>query len=179
MRVGITFMRMTMAPAAPRLLLPDGWVLEHGVHLSVADYRYLQDRVGRSCCWWMRQAASDEMLARILAQRSTAIGLLRECSVVRGFYELDRRDPEDVNLCYFGLFPQAIGRGVGRAFLDGVLREAWRGRTRQVRVNTSTADHPRARQLYQQAGFRPVRQVEEMWSVPDRLGLDIPQHLRV
>ena len=179
MQVTITFMRMTMAPAYPRFLLPVGWMLEHGVHPSVADYRYLQDRVGRSCCWWMRQAASDELLSRILAQRGTAIGLLREYSVVRGFYELDRRDPEDVNLSYFGLFPQAIGRGVGRAFRDGVLREAWRGPTRQVRVNTCTADHPRARQLYLQAGFRPVRQVDELWNVPDRLGLDIPAHLRV
>ena len=130
MRVGITFMRMTMAPAAPRLLLPDGWVLEHGVHLSVADYRYLQDRVGRSCCWWMRQAASDEMLARILAPRGPAIGLWRECRVVRRLYGLDRRDPHDVNTSYFGLFPQAPGRGHGRAFLDGVLWGPWPGAPR-------------------------------------------------
>ncbi|MFT8675122.1 MAG: GNAT family N-acetyltransferase [Acetobacter sp.] len=179
MKVTITFMRMDAPPSAPRLLLPAGWALEHDVKPDVAAYRALHDGVGRSCCWWMRQAQPDRVLASLLATAPIGIGLLRESGALRGFYELDYADPQAVNLSYFGLFPQAIGRGVGRAFLDCVLRRAWRNQPRSVRVNTCTADHPRALPLYLGAGFTPLRQVDEVWDVPDRLGLDIPHRLRV
>ena len=46
-------------------------------------------------------------------------------------------------------------------------------------VNTCTADHPRALPTYIRAGFRPVRAVKEVWNVPVRLGLRIPEALRV
>jgi hypothetical protein len=45
--------------------------------------------------------------------------------------------------------------------------------------NTCTADHPRAVPGYLAAGFVPVRRVREVWDVPTRLGLDIPEHLRL
>ncbi|MBO1323964.1 GNAT family N-acetyltransferase [Acetobacter sp. TBRC 12305] len=179
MKVTITFMRMTAPPPAPRLLLPPGWMLEHDVRPSVAQYRALHEGVGRSCCWWMRQAQPDRVLAALLATAPIGIGLLRENGALRGFYELDYTDPQAINLSYFGLLSQAIGRGVGRAFLDSVLRWAWRRHPRTVRVNTCTADHPRALPLYRAAGFTPLREVDEIWDVPDRLGLDIPRHLRV
>ena len=44
-------------------------------------------------------------------------------------------------------------------------------------VNTCTADHARALPTYLRAGFRPLRQVREIWDVPTRLGLRIPAHL--
>jgi hypothetical protein len=46
-------------------------------------------------------------------------------------------------------------------------------------VNTCTADHPRAMGTYLRAGFRPVREVREQWNIPVRLGLVIPDRLRV
>lgn len=178
MKVIVTFMQMVSPPAGPRLLLPAGWSVEHGVQPSLAAYRVLHDRVGRSCCWWMRQAVPDEPLEHFLAVAPIEIGLLRDNGNVRGFYEINRADPSSPNIAYFGLFPEAIGQGVGRAFLDTVLRRAWRGNPLRVRVNTCTADHPRALPLYRDAGFDVLRQVEEVWDVPDRLGLTIPQHLR-
>jgi len=45
-------------------------------------------------------------------------------------------------------------------------------------VNTCTADHPRALPAYLRAGFRMVRQVREVWDVPDGLGMRIPDGLR-
>jgi hypothetical protein len=44
-------------------------------------------------------------------------------------------------------------------------------------VNTCTADHPRALPTYLRTGFRTLRQVREVWNVPLRLGMRIPQHL--
>ena len=84
-----------------------------------------------------------------------------------------------VNLSYFGLLPHALGRGMGRALLRHAVETAWAGGgTRALTVNTCTADHPRALPNYLAAGFRPVRAVREVWQVPVRLGLPIPERLK-
>ena len=89
----------------------------------------------------------------------------------------DGRGWPDVNLSYFGLMPHAIGTGVGYPFLRGAVDEAWRQRPRGLTVNTCTADHPRALPTYLRAGFRTIRQVREIWNVPLRLEMRIPERL--
>ncbi|GAN67446.1 GNAT family N-acetyltransferase [Acetobacter orleanensis] len=175
MKVDVTFMRMLRAPQGKPLTLPEGWSIETNVRPDVPTYRMLQDRVGRPYCWWMRQAKSDRALANFLENAPASIALLKQGEAVRGFYELDLANPQDINLSYFGLFPDTVGHGVGRAFLDNALRHAWSFGPLCVRVNTCTADHPRALPLYKQMGFEPVSTVEEVWDVPDRLGLTIPE----
>jgi hypothetical protein len=56
---------------------------------------------------------------------------------------------------------------------------AWAEAPRVLTVNTCTADHPRALPNYIAAGFRVLRTVREVWPVPNRLGLPIPDRLRV
>ncbi|MCP9318587.1 GNAT family N-acetyltransferase [Acetobacter persici] len=179
MKVDVTFMRMLRAPAGEALRLPEGWTVETNVRPDVAGYRLLQDKVGRLYCWWMRQAASDRDLAHLLEQAPISIAVLKHGQAIRGFYELNLSNPQDINLSYFGLFPEAIGHGVGRAFLDQAVRHAWSLGPLCVRVNTCTADHPRALPLYRQMGFEPVSTMEEVWDVPDRLGLVIPEKFLV
>jgi GNAT superfamily N-acetyltransferase len=96
-----------------------------------------------------------------------------------GFFELDARSWPAINLSYFGLMPQAIGRGLGYAFLRQAVDLVWARGARIMTVNTCTADHPRALPTYLCAGFRPIRQVRELWRVPVRLGMRIPEGLRV
>ncbi|WP_048837138.1 GNAT family N-acetyltransferase [Acetobacter cibinongensis] len=174
MKVCVTFMQMAAPPEGSPVLLPDGWSLRL-IKPSVTYYRYLQDHVGRAYCWWMRQASTDAILAGILHNPAVQIGLLMQDETPYGFFEFDLTAPQDINLSYFGLFPEAVGKGIGRAFLDAVVRLAWSYRPTTLRVNTCTADHPRALPFYQQAGFVTVKEVEEVWDVPQRLGLSIPE----
>jgi GNAT superfamily N-acetyltransferase len=74
--------------------------------------------------------------------------------------------------------PHVIGSGTGYAFLRAAVAEGWRDGAQGMTVNTCTADHPRALPTYMRAGFRPARQVQETWHVPNRLGLRVPGHLR-
>ena len=97
----------------------------------------------------------------------------------QGFYELDCRAAPDVNLSYFGLMPQAIGSGLGKPFLRAAIDAGFAMSRRGLTLNTCTADHPRALPHYLAAGFKPIRAVRELWDVPTRLGLHVPQHLRV
>ena len=71
----------------------------------------------------------------------------------------------------------AVGAGVGYPFLRQAVDAAWRQNPRGVTVNTCTADHPRALPTYLRAGFRSLRQVREVWNVPLRLGMRIPERL--
>ena len=175
----MTFLRLDRLPLEA---LPP-WPGEHQlVRLrapSVAFYRYLYDTVGAPHCWWLRRAMPDSAIAGILDDPAVGVTVLYYGGEPMGFYELDARGRPDVNLSYFGLVPHAVGRGFGRPFLRMAIEHAMAISGRGLTVNTCTADHPRALPNYLRAGFRPMRSVREMWDIPNRLGMAIPDHIRV
>jgi len=177
--VDVTFLRMDQPPEEPATPLPDGLGVERVTACSVPFYRYLYDTVGAPWLWWMRRAAGDAEIAAVLAHPLIHIHVLYGGGEPLGFYELDGRSHAAANLSYFGLMPQVIGKGIGRAFLRSAVDDCWAFRRPAVTVNTCTADHPRALPGYQAMGFRRLRTVREIWPVPIRLGLKIPDHLRV
>ena len=176
--VTVTFLRMERAPTAVAPLLPADTSLVRVVRPSVPFYRYLYDTVGAPYLWWLRRALPDSALAGILDDPAVSIHVLYRGGEPAGFFELDGRGKPDVNLSYFGLMPQAVGGGFGRAFLRAAVDEAFAASGRGVTVNTCTADHPRALPTYLRTGFKPVRSVREVWDVPTRLGMTVPEHLR-
>ncbi len=178
--VVVTFLRMDRPPAEPAPDLPHGMEVRLEPYCSVATYRYLYNTVGASYLWWLRRAASDQQIAGVLRNPAVSIHVLYDNDDrIAGFYELDATPWPAVNLGYFGLMPHAVGRGMGLAFLRHAVDEVWRRGARAMTVNTCTADHPHALPTYLRAGFRPVRDMREEWQVPLRLGLDIPDRLRV
>ncbi len=177
--VTVTFLRMDRPPAGPMPGLPPHASLVRLSRPSVSFYRYLYDTVGAAHLWWLRRAMPDGALAGILADRAVGIHVLYCDGEPAGFFELDARSRPDVNLSYFGLMPFAIGHGLGNAFLRAAVEAAFGLGARGVTVNTCTADHPRAMPAYLHAGFKPLRAVREIWDVPTRLGMTIPDHLRV
>ncbi len=178
--VDVTFLRMDAPPREPAPTFPPGAEMLRLARCSVAFYRYLYDTVGRDWVWWLRRTVPDEEIAALLARPSVSIHVLYQGGEPAGFYELERRGGEvGTNLSYFGLMPQAIGAGLGRAMLRHAVDAAWAEQPRAVTVNTCTADHPRALPNYVAAGFRVLRTVREVWPVPNRLGLRIPERLRV
>ena len=74
-----------------------------------------------------------------------------------GYFELEKRTGNRVELCYFGLAEKFIGRGLGTYLLGVALAEAWRWDASRVTVNTCTLDHPRALHTYLRQGFRVLR----------------------
>ena len=175
--VTVTFLRMDSPPARPQRVLPPDATLAAVPRCSVAFYRYLYDTVGGPHLWWLRRTLSDGALATLLSDPVVSIHVLYRAGEPAGFFELDRRGGETVNLGYFGLMPHAVGQGLGAAFLGSAVAAAWQGGTRALTVNTCTADHPRALPVYMRAGFLPVRRIDETWDVPLRLGLKVPRHL--
>ncbi len=177
--VVVTFLRMDRPPETPAAVLPPDTSLQRLAQPSVSFYRYLYETVGAPHLWWLRRAMPDAALAGILEDRAVSIHVLYRGGEPAGFFELDGRSRPDVNLSYFGLVPHAVGRGLGTAFLRAAVDEAFVTSGRGVTVNTCTADHKRALPTYLRTGFKPLRSVREVWDVPTRLGMTIPDHLRI
>ena len=78
-----------------------------------------------------------------------------------GFAVLDFQSGGEVELAYFGLLREFIGRGYGSAFLHEVVRRAWALGARRIRLHTCTLDHPSALPAYQARGFRVFKVEEE------------------
>jgi len=178
--VDVTFLHMDAPPVGAAPSLPTGSNVARLRRCSVPFYRYLYDTVGRDWVWWLRRTVPDEEMAGLLARPDISIDVLYQGGEPAGFYELERRGGEaGTNLSYFGLMPHAIGVGAGKALLRHAVDAAWSEKPRAVTVNTCTADHPRALPNYVAAGFRVLRTVREVWPVPNRLGLRIPDQLRI
>jgi hypothetical protein len=180
-RVGVTvtFLRMSAPPPDPAPPLPDNAEVRFVRDCSVEQYRFLYNTVGAAYVWWLRRAMSDRQLAVLLRDPAVGIYVLYADGEAAGFYELDSSTWPAVNLSYFGLMPDAVGRHMGLAFLRHSVDAVWRSGARAMTVNTCTADHPRALPCYLRAGFRVTRHVREEWNVPTRLGLVIPEGLKL
>ncbi len=177
--VTVTFLRMNSRPQAAPAPLPAHVGLRREM-LDLAAYRALYDTVGGPWLWWLRRIMPDALLARHLASPNVAVHVLRVEGAVAGFFETDASAWPDVNLNYFGLLPEHIGLGLGKPLLAAAIGSVFNGAAglRGMTVNTCTADHPRALPNYKAAGFTQTRQVREVWDIPRRLGLTVPEALR-
>ncbi|HET9068953.1 MAG TPA: GNAT family N-acetyltransferase [Amaricoccus sp.] len=158
--VTVTFLRMEARPAYPRPHVPLG----APTALIAADrpplwyFLMLYDAVGRDYDWTDQHDAPAADVTAFLHDPAVRLYTLVRDGWPHGFFLLDGREPGVVDLAYFGLVPEAIGRGLGTFLIQTAVHCAWdRPGTRAVTVNTNSLDHPRALPLYQKAGFDPVR----------------------
>lgn len=127
-------------------------------------YRYLYNTIGRDYFWVERRRWSDEVLAALLAEPKVELYVLYVSGVPAGMSELDFRDDKAVQIAYFGLMPDFVGRKLGPWFLYQSCELAWSKPIAKLIVNTCTLDHPRALQTYQRVGFTPYgREERTIW----------------
>jgi GNAT superfamily N-acetyltransferase len=135
--------------------------------ITVGRYRRLYHGVGTRWHWHDRNAWSDERLADHLARPEITVW---ECLVgerTAGFFELERRDDGSVEISYFGLLPDFIGRGLGKAMLTRAADEAWALGASRVWLHTCTLDSPNALPNYKARGFREFKQERFVEQLPD------------
>ena len=171
--VTVTWLEMTAADErspAPGVLEPTAILRAERPTLSF--YRYLYDTVGADWNWFMRRRLSDEALAAIVHDDRVEVFVLHVRGVPAGYVELDRRVEGEVEIAYFGLIPEYVGRGFGAYLLDWGLARAWSYGPNRVWLHTCSLDHPRALGVYQRAGLRVYRRelvhepVEHLLFVP-------------
>ncbi|MDA0997863.1 MAG: GNAT family N-acetyltransferase [Proteobacteria bacterium] len=168
----VTYLEMTAAPKAPPPPLPLCRIaLMRAEPITVSFYRYLYDTIGERYLWWERRAWSNEKLNRHLAEDGVDVFVLYGGGVPAGYFELDARDAKNIELAYFGLIPDFVGRGFGRYLLRAAIDEAWLRNPARLWVHTCNLDHPAALALYQQQGFTAYDQKRKIIDDPRLTGL--------
>jgi len=124
----------------------------------VSFFRYLYQEVGRAFHWVDRLKWTDATVERHLASPAISLWLLTWRAAPAGYFELRQHGDDSVEIAYFGLLPDYIGRGWGRYLLTEAVRAAWSFEPARVWLHTCTLDHPAALPNYIQRGFRPVRE---------------------
>lgn len=127
---------------------------------AAALYRRLYRSVGEAFHWRDRWDWTDEEIQAHLARPEITLHVATRArgggkEPVAGWYELRHVTEDDsVEIAYFGLFPDAIGRGLGKHLLSCAVRDAWALRPARVWLHTCTLDHPHALPNYEARGFR-------------------------
>jgi GNAT superfamily N-acetyltransferase len=160
----VTYLEMTARPDWAMPELPGHIRLERAVDAPVWYFLSLYDAVGRDYEWQDRfdQAEDDPVaLQAFVRDPDVVIWTAMGHGWPQGFFMLDWRQDGVCDLAYFGLVPQAVGQGWGRALLQTAILTGWaREGVGRMTVNTCTLDHPRALALYQKLGFTPVAREE-------------------
>lgn len=168
----VTYLEMTERPRAVHWMPSAGKLaFMRAERPIVSFYRYLYNTVGEPWLWYERRALSDEALGRIIRDKAVDVYVLYVDGVPAGFGELDRRHRNEIEIAYFGLIPEFMGRGLGPFLLYRVIEEAWAHGPRRLWVHTCTFDHPKALAIYQRAGFVPYKQERRVFDDPRRTGL--------
>lgn len=130
---------------------------------TVSLFRFLYQEVGQAYHWTDRLGWSEDMVRDYLDTPEVSVWLMSWEDAPAGYFELRKHDDASVEIVYFGLLPDFIGRGWGKYLLTRAVESAWQMHPSRVWLHTCTLDHPAALPNYVKRGFRPVRQ--EFYSV--------------
>jgi len=134
---------------------------------TVEFYRCLYQQVGSSFYWVDRLLMRDKELLTIIHHELVDVLVITVADEPWGYAELNRRRAGEIELAYFGLIPKATGQGLGKYFLNHVLRTAWSLSPQRVWVHTCDLDHPAALPNYLKAGFKIYDEVVNDQWIPD------------
>lgn len=141
---------------------------------DLARYRRLYARIGQPWLWFSRAVLDDDRLRSTLDDANVEPWVLVIGGADVGIAELDFRTAPDCELAFFGLVPEACGRGLGPALMREAVRRAFARPIRRLWLHTCTLDHPAAVPLYLRAGFTPYRRAIEIADDP-RLSGHLPR----
>ncbi|MGH7495891.1 MAG: GNAT family N-acetyltransferase [bacterium] len=171
-RVTITFLETSKKPArAPRKIHAENVLIMRALQPTVSFYRFLYNTVGQPWLWYERRQMGDEALQQIIQHPQVEVYVLYAGGVPAGYAELDWRQTPEVELAYFGLMPEFIGKGLGTLLIDEMHEQVWMRQPQRFWLHTCTLDHPQALAFYQRAGFVPYKQEVKIIDDPRILGL--------
>jgi GNAT superfamily N-acetyltransferase len=174
----ITYLEMHRRPQLQRVHPPLGKLaLMQAEACTVSFYRYLYETVGTPWLWYERRLIDDAALAAAIHKPTTEIFVLYVGGVPAGYFELDTAAARATELCYFGLVPEFIGRGLGPFLLQAAIDRAWERPIGRLWVHTRAFDHPKALGHYQRAGFTVYARRQLRFEDPRLRGI-LPRSLK-
>jgi GNAT superfamily N-acetyltransferase len=124
-----TFLEMRTKPQASSLARDHDLTLERWRDADLITYRSLFKAIGENWMWYSRLVMPDHELKRIFREPRIEIYRLLDKGTVAGLLELDFSEKDECELSFFGLLPEAIGKGAGRFLMNEAIRLAGPGRS--------------------------------------------------
>jgi GNAT superfamily N-acetyltransferase len=140
--------------------------IEQMADCSASFYRHLYVEVGKRYHWIDRLPWSDEQIAAHLQQAEISLWLMTQDDSTAGYFELRRCEDGSVEIAYFGLLAEFLGRGLGKHLLTCATEQAWALGANRVWLHTCTLDDPAALPNYLKRGFRPFKTEEYTAELP-------------
>lgn len=156
--VTTTYLEMSdRAKLRPRVSTDDRFrVLEATVRQWRLN-RFLYELVGEPWAWQDKLAWSDARWeAYVECERLRTFVACYDGSLA-GYFELLMQE-RDVEIGYFGLTVEFIGKGFGGPLLSRAIEESWSMGARRVWVHTCSLDHPSALANYRARGMVVYKQ---------------------
>ncbi len=150
---------------------PDGVSLRLENSISPDTYRRLFRMVGRDWLWTSRLMLADDALVSTLLDPAVALYTVRSHGGTLGMVELDLGRSGVPKIAFFGLTPEASGRGIGRWLMEHFQAMLFAGGAEAIRLDTCTLDSPHALRFYLRTGFVAERREVRVFPDPRALGL--------
>jgi ribosomal protein S18 acetylase RimI-like enzyme len=166
-RVITHYLEMT-DPAEHRPARPAGDLEVRRVEVVCPEVnRFLYSAVGGDWYWIDRLGWTYRKWTEYLSRPELETWIGWSAGTPAGYFELEESPETGVEIAYFGLLPQFVGRGLGAALLSAAVARAWQRGPARVWLHTCSLDHPRALANYQARGFRLYHTTDEEKDTPD------------
>lgn len=152
----VTYLEMHQKPSFDWTAWPGTDISKLEKPITAETYRKYYYGVGKNHNWLDRMVMPDEELLGKINDPKTEIFLMHFNSQLAGFAEFIV-ETDFTELLYFGLFPEFVGKGFGKYFLQWAIQKAWSYHPKWIQLNTCTLDHSNALSVYKNAGFVPVK----------------------
>ena len=148
-----------LTPAALRSApVAEGFRIERAHPCPIPFFRYLYTEAGRDYHWRDRLTWTDEQCVAHLANPDVSIWVLYGRGAPGGYFELNKQRDGAVEIAYFGLMRDYIGRGLGKQLLSAAAERAWSIDASRVWLHTCTLDDVAALPNYLARGFEKYRE---------------------
>lgn len=153
------YLEMTSPSGLRAKIKPKGISVVECLVPQYAYNRFLYSFIGEKWLWTDKLPwTDDEWKAYVESERLRTWVAYADGAIV-GYYELSR-EMNDIEIIYFGLSDDFIGKGIGGYLLSHAISSAWdwSGASR-VWVHTCTLDHPGALNNYLSRGMTIYKEI--------------------
>jgi ribosomal protein S18 acetylase RimI-like enzyme len=129
--------------------------IDRVVDSPASFYRYLYAEVGRFYHWIDRLPWTDEEIGAHLARAEITLWVMYSEGSPAGYFELEKHEDGSIEIAYFGLLQEFLGRGLGKHLLSVAVEQAFSDGANRVWLHTCTLDDAAAMPNYIKRGFQP------------------------
>jgi ribosomal protein S18 acetylase RimI-like enzyme len=128
--------------------------------------RFLYTAVGRTWRWSDRLSWAYSTWLAHLERPQVEVWIAYLDGVIAGYVELEHQPEESLEIAYFGLLRQFMGKGIGGLLLSDTVERAFRNGAKRVWLHTCSLDSPQAMENYLARGFVLYNEETTLVDVP-------------